>query len=453
MARVLLVAFSCCPGMGSEAGIGWNFALGLCTRHDVTLLTTDEFRPQIDAWRQAHPEAPLRVVYRNVALPRWLMFKSYPTANIYYYAWQFSAALTARRLHRRQPFDIAHHVNWGRYWMPSAAAFAGAKFVWGPIGAAEGAAASMLEGMSLRGRFSERVRDFMRWLFEHDPFTRYTARRADAVLAATYETADKLRRWGVSGMEVVCSVGIAEQDLPLPSVADSSTTSDGQTSDPAYACISIGRLLNWKGFHLGLRAFARSGLPARGARYAIAGEGPEEARLRQLAQELGIAGHVDFLGHLPREKCLRVLARARMLVHPSLHDSGGFVLVEAMALGRPVVCLDVGGPAVIVDEHSGVKIRARDADDAVAQLSVAMSRLHDDAPLYDRLSRGALARGRGEFLWSRKMEQVDAVYARLLGRAPAATPDAAARDPSGSAVLPAGGGFPASSGKPGKVVA
>jgi glycosyltransferase involved in cell wall biosynthesis len=421
MAKVLLSAFSCCPGMGSEAGIGWNFALGLSRRHDVTLLTTTDFKKQIDAYLREHPDVKLRVVYRNFPLPRDVMYKSYATANIYYYGWQILTALVSRALHKREKFDIVHHVNWGRYWMASGVAFSGARFVWGPIGAAEGSTSPMLSGMSLRGRWSERVRDFMRWIFEHDPLTTRTARNASAVIAATRETEAKLRsRWRVQNIHIIPAVGIAAEDLPGEAYANH----DDEKSCH-YQCVSIGRLLDWKGFHLGLRAFAQSGLARAGGRYAILGEGPEETRLRALAKELGIESSVDFLGQLPRTRCLQILSTSRMLVHPSLHDSGGFVLVEAMACGRPVVCLDVGGPAVLVDDSSGVKIRAGDADDAVRQLASWMRKLRDpsrepdandvDHELYRRLSRGARERATREFLWTRKMEQIDAIYARVLG--------------------------------------
>ena len=47
-----------------------------------------------------------------------------------------------------------------------------------------------------------------------------------------------------------------------------------------------------------------------------------------------------------------------MLIHPSLHDSGGWVCLEAMAAGRPVICLDLGGPGLQVTEKTGIKVKA-----------------------------------------------------------------------------------------------
>ena len=86
-----------------------------------------------------------------------------------------------------------------------------------------------------------------------------------------------------------------------------------------FAFISMARLLYWKGFHLGLAAFAQAKLP--GARYVVVGDGPEMARLKSDAQRLGIAPQVDFVGRLPRNETMARLAECHVLVHPSLHDS------------------------------------------------------------------------------------------------------------------------------------
>src|SRR5262249_28031993 len=124
--------------------------------------------------------------------------------------------------------------------------------------------------------------------------------------------------------------------------------------------ISIGRLRDFKGFHLGLHAFAQSNLAD--AEYWIVGDGPARGHLDAWARPSGIGTRVRFWGWLPRQETLRTLGQAHVLVHPSLHDSGGWVCVEAMAAGRPVICLDLGGPAVQVTGQVGFKIQADDPD-------------------------------------------------------------------------------------------
>ena len=71
------------------------------------------------------------------------------------------------------------------------------------------------------------------------------------------------------------------------------------------------------------------------------GDGRERKRLQVLAEQLGVADKVHFWGFLSRSETLQKLSEYHILVHPSLHDSGGNVCLEAMAVGRPIICLNL----------------------------------------------------------------------------------------------------------------
>jgi len=74
-------------------------------------------------------------------------------------------------------------------------------------------------------------------------------------------------------------------------------------------------------------------------------------------------------------------------MHPSLHDSGGWVTLEAMAAGRPVICLDLGGPALQVSEATGIKIPAISPPQVVADLASALKQLAGDPSRRHDLAR------------------------------------------------------------------
>ncbi|GBD39719.1 D-inositol 3-phosphate glycosyltransferase [bacterium HR37] len=100
-------------------------------------------------------------------------------------------------------------------------------------------------------------------------------------------------------------------------------------------------------------------------------------------------------------------------MHPSLHDSGGWVCVEAMAAGRPVICLDLGGPALQVTEETGFKIPTRTPEQAVVEMAKAMLRLARDLDL--RLKMGeARRRVWEEFSWERQGRQMKEIYRKEL---------------------------------------
>ena len=131
----------------------------------------------------------------------------------------------------------------------------------------------------------------------------------------------------------------------------------------------------WKGFALGLKAlpwhFKTHGqTELKNAEYWLVGDGAEFLRLRTLSDKLGIAPNVKFWGRLSREDTMKKLAECQVLVHPSLHDSGGWVCLEAMAMGKPVICLDLGGPATQVQKNTGFKIPAHTPTQVVSDMAM-----------------------------------------------------------------------------------
>jgi glycosyltransferase involved in cell wall biosynthesis len=83
-------------------------------------------------------------------------------------------------------------------------------------------------------------------------------------------------------------------------------------------------------------------------RLLICGDGPDAQRLESLVRRVGVADRVTFLGWQPRSELWRLMRdEADVFLFPSLHEEGGWVIVEARAAGLPVVCLDRGGPPLL----------------------------------------------------------------------------------------------------------
>jgi glycosyltransferase involved in cell wall biosynthesis len=176
--------------------------------------------------------------------------------------------------------------------------------------------------------------------------------------------------------------------------------------------VSAGRLLHWKGFHFAIEAVARIAECVPSIEYWIFGTGPERKALEQLARERGILDRVKFQAGIPRNELLQKLAEFDVMVHPSLHDSGGFVCLEAMSAGCAVVCLDLGGPAVQVTAETGIKIPAISPDQAIRDLAEALERLASDTGLRQRLSQAARERVREAFIWEAKVKSLGEIYSQ-----------------------------------------
>lgn len=403
--RILISAFACRPGVGSEPGKGWACARAMAVHHDVWVLTRGRYRDLIEEAMRREPVPALHFVYLD--LPNWILKATKPSHQfqLFYYVWQFAAYFVARRLCREVGIDLIHHVSYSKFWAPSFVAMLPVPFVWGPVGGGESMPRALIRRCGLRARVYEHLRTMARRIGECDPFVRMTARRSTVALATTKESAARMRAIGGQGTTVYPAIGVTQEDLDaLDAVACRNAN--------VVRFVSVGRLLHWKGFDLGIAAFAKANPP--GAEYWIVGDGPERRRLEDLVAQLGIGGRVRFLGRQSRAQTLEVLGQSDVLVHPSLHDSGGLVCLEAMAARRPVICLDWGGPAVQVAEGTGIRIAIRDAEQITADLSDAISRLAADGDLREAMGRAGRRHVEKRYFWPRKVEYYCSIYERLL---------------------------------------
>lgn len=402
--KVLVSAYACRPGNGSDPGIGWHTIRELVKQHQVWAITRNDNRPFIEAELAINPLPQAHFVYYD--LPAWVQWwkREQKGVQLHYYLWQLGAYKLARKLQSEVGFDLSHHVTYVKYWGPSFLAMLPVPFIWGPVGGGESAPKAFWQDFGQRGKTYETVRDMARWVGERDPFVKLTARRSAIALAATQDTARRLSALGCQRVEL-CEVA----SLPA---ADLHSLMQLPVSSQKPLFISIGRLLHWKGFHLGIRAFAKANLPD--AEYWVIGDGPEAKQLQELTAELGIAEQVKFWGKLPRDRTLQRLGECIALVHPSLHDSGGWVSLEAMAAGRPVLCLDLGGPAIQVTAETGFKVPAQTPEQVVQDLATAMTRLAQDPALGLKMGAAAQKRIVEVYGWEAKGEFLLNLYDDVL---------------------------------------
>jgi glycosyltransferase involved in cell wall biosynthesis len=415
--RVLLSAYACEPVKGSEPGVGWNWVRQISQFAEVWVLTRANNRGSIEAALAAQALPHVHFVYYD--LPRWMSFWKSRSRGVhaYYYLWQIGAYFAARNFHRDSSFDLIHHATFASCWFPSFMAFLPAPFVWGPLGGGESTPHSFWQSFSVRGKVYEFFRSLSAWKGRCDPFVRATARRAAFAIATTPETEKQLRALGCANTAVLSLAAIGDEEFEMLARFPE------RTSGP-FRVFSTGRLLHWKGFHLGIAAFARFHHTNPKSEYWLIGDGPERQRLEKLACDLSVAEHVHFCGELPRAEALQKIAACDVMVQPSLHDSSGWASIEAMAAGRAVICLDAGGLALQVDEGNGVKIPAVSPSQAVDAIAVALESLARNLELRLQYGRAGRARVAAEFNWARKAQEIRRIYDRVLTRSPLIVPRA-----------------------------
>ena len=216
----------------------------------------------------------------------------------------------------------------------------------------------------------------------------WAANTAQASIGVSNALVDVLRGWGVADKRLhVMRNGVDLQRFrPLPQAE--AQTRLGLTGNPLL--LSVGNLVALKGHDIAIDALARLLPKFPQARLVIVGQGPEQGRLLNHAQRLGLADRVTLAGAQPNAELLHWYSAADVFVLASSREGWANVLLEAMACGTPVVATDICGTPEVVRPASGGRLVARDA----AALSVAIESLMADKP-----DRAAVRRYAEGFSW------------------------------------------------------
>ena len=399
--RVLMSAYLCVPNKGSEQEVGWQWALAMAKLHHVTVLTRANNRVAIEAaLENVASEWRPRFEYFDLS-PFWLKLKRlFGIHRCYYWLWQRGARAVVRRKIQRGEIDLLHHVQYTgcRY---SAAAVCGhpTPSIWGPVAGLESTPLRLLPFHYIAPLIEEIIRNLGNWWNSVWTVSR-TSKGATLALAATRESA-----------AIFATKGIPSRLFPFIGIDANSFPARTPAPAPVLRLLYAGRLIWWKGLEFCLLGLARADVNAK---LTIIGKGPFERHARRLVQSLGISDRVEFLGVLPRDTLLESYKEFDALLFPSIHDTGGFVAVEAMANSLPVICLDAGGPGLIVTDDCGVRIPLGTRDEIAAGLAAAVQRYAAEPSLLREHGLNARKRIAEHFDWSVQARRMDTIYLELV---------------------------------------
>ena len=383
--------------------MGWNLLQQIARFHEVWAITQEQDRASLE---QTIPEeAPSNIHYQYVSLPPLFrpLLRIQGGHQLYYYLWQLRAYFVARGLHKRVGFQLFHHITYANDWMVS---FIGAllpiPYVRGPGGGAHRTPRGFEGEYPSRGRLWDKFRSLGQWLFRHDPLFIKGQARARAILACNGESmASASAKWP-DKVHFFPVNGISSQDLALAQAVNPKAD--------RFRVLSAGTLLWVKGFTLAIKAFKDFTEKGPQAEFRIVGSGPEERRLRDIVGRLQLEDRVELVRSMPRDQLLSEMASCDVFLFPSLRDGGGAVVIEAMAAGKPVLCLDNGGPGMHVTEECGFKIAPQSPQQVVRDLSAALESLYLDEDLRLRLGQAARKRAEQEYHWNKLGEKMANIY-------------------------------------------
>lgn len=398
--KVLISAYACEPNKGSEPEVGWQWAMGMARFHNVTVLTRNNNRASIQAaLAEAAPGTePPRFVYLDCSRPWLLVKKLFRATQLYYVAWQATAQrLVARMAHDHQ-FDVLHHATFAAFRYPTAIWNHNTASVWGPMGGVETIPAGLLPWPHPGSLLREVARN-MATTAQTSPIARLNCRaqRTTRIVSSTPNMQEVLASYGHPST-LMPAIGIDSELLP---------NGTPENHSGPLRILYVGNLLGLKGLDLGLEAVKAAKVPIH---LTLIGTGDYESTLRQKTAALGLTNSVSFRGRLPREEVLKLYPAFDLFLFPSLHDTGGYAVIEAMLNRLPVACLDIGGPAIAVEDGCGWRVPLGPRQQVIAGLARPISFYHSNRSMLREHGENARASVVRNYDWRQKCRRMSELY-------------------------------------------
>ena len=412
--RVLMSAYQCGPGMGSVSQIGWEWYSRMSRRARVTLVTHIRNRAALSAAGAPLPRSEILYIDTEwFAGPLYrLASKLFPksrhpvflVSSLDFFVYDYAAARRLRgRVGRGQGWDVVHAVTPLTAMAPTRLHGLGAPMVWGPLN----------NGVTTPAGFPDLARQGSTWLYNVRGLGRAAdglircSRRSEVILTATRATRrslpkDCLRR----------CVSMIENGVDFDVFRPTPWPRPPGPGRPLRA-LFVGRLLPLKAVHLlfGAMACLARSCPIE---LVVVGDGPMREDWERRAERLGLAEAVTFTGALPPAGVARRMSEAHVLCLPSVRESGGAVLLEAMASRRPVIAVAAGGPAEVVDDGVGRAVSARGPEEALRGFRDALADISRRPDEWRERGEEGCRRARTRYGWEAKVDRGVGIYLRTI---------------------------------------
>jgi len=401
--RLLLSAYACRPNAGSEPGVGWNWATHLAARGiEVHALVAKRNREAIEAGLRLNPVENLHFTY--VAAPYEWTKKN---EALHYVAWQFAAIKAARELASRFDIQLAHHVTYASLHVPSQLWRLGIPVVFGPVGGGQTAPPSMLPYFGAK-KSREQLRSSVTKALRLSPLHRRWLKRMSFILAANHDTLHIVRSFGCTNATLMC-------DTAIPTDYFAEKPRNFREPNSVLRLLWVGRMLARKALPLALDALK---VAQQDVRLTIAGDGLDSDTVYRMIRDRNLQHRVSWKGsRLTFEELRTAYAQHDAMLFTSIRDSFGSQVLEAMAMGLPVITLDLHGAHDFVPDGASLKVAVGDLARTVSNLATAIGDYASfSAERKNQMSKDAWTFAK-TLSWPTRAALAEALYREVLSRA------------------------------------
>lgn len=422
MLNILINSYTCCPNMGSEQGMGWNWIISIAKYCECHVISEGEYRLQVENWLNEPRNAELakRIhFYWNPVTPKirkmcwnqgdWRFYK-------YYKKWQEKTADIAREICKNVHVDVLHQLNMigfrepGFLWKVSKET--GIPFVWGPIGGLKQFPLAYSEGGGLGMRTFNFVKNGLNVLqIKYDRRVAFAIKHATVLISSIPDSYNSIKRnYGKESCvipETGCFISENVQVPPKGSVMQSKEAS----CQSVLKVLWVGKFDFRKRLDIAIKAIAKVNPNIQLFVYGT-GNRRQVAKAEELVRCLGVEDRVTFMGNCPNSEVKEAMQKADLFLFTSVSEDTSTVVLEAISNKLPVLCFDACGMSAVIDDSVGRKIPlstpSQSVDDFADQLGFFYTHPSELIMCSENCTKRAY-----ELSWENKGKQIFEIYNSL----------------------------------------
>lgn len=410
MLKILINAYACSPGMGSEPGMAWNWVSNLAKFCELYIITEGEFRekieevvPTLEQGKNMHfYYNPVSEDIRKMCWNQgdWRFYK-------YYREWQWKTYLMAKKICSSEHIDVLHQLNMigfrepGYLWKLSKEI--DIPFVWGPIGGLKQFPLAYLQGAGLKMKLFNRLKNILNvWQLKHEKRVDEALKTARLLVSSIPDSYRAIKK--CKGLEsvVIPETGcFLSEDIPTD-----------RFDEKELHVMWVGKFDFRKQLPLALKAIAIANNP--NIVLDIYGGGSDEqiASAKRVADLLGITEKVVWHGNQPNDVVMNAMHKAQVFFFTSVSEDTSTVVLEAVSNRLPILCFDACGMAAVIDDKVGRKVALSNPAQSGVDFAKQLNDLEHDRNLLKQLSENCKQR-QNELSWEEKAKTMVEWYEKV----------------------------------------
>lgn len=413
MLKVLINAYACSPGMGSEPGMAWNWVVNLAKFCELYIITEGEFREKIETVVPTLKQGENMHFYYNPVsdeIRRMCWNQGDRRFYKYYRQWQWKTYLMAKDICEKERIDVLHQLNMigfrepGYLWKLSNEN--GVPFVWGPIGGLKQFPTAYLKGAGLKMQLFMRLKNFLNiWQLKHEKRVDEALRTAKLLISSIPDSYRALKKYkGVESMVIPETGCFLSDDISM-----------ARFDDEEFHIMWVGKFDFRKQLPLALQAVALAKNPK--LKFDVYGSGSvgQVEMAKGIAEELEVSQQVIWHGNQKNDVVMEAMRKAQLFFFTSVNEDTSTVVLEAVSNRLPVVCFDACGMSAVIDDSVGRKIALSHPSLSAHDFARILNELEENRVLLKQLSENCKQR-QMELSWEMKARKVVEEYKKIIGK-------------------------------------